>query len=345
MFTPNFRYTDRIVRNLTFISEAKAVVLNARLVPKWEVSLRRDALLRSAHSSTAIEGNRLSLEQVSDLACGREVMATRKDKQEVLNYIGALEKVPELAGRSPFTKDDLLEIHKIVTRGTLEDPKDEGAFRDRQVVVGNRATGEIVFTPPLTKDVPGLIEVLLGWFNSTNAEEIDPVLEAGIIHYEMARIHPFIDGNGRTARAMASLTLYKRGFDVKRFFALDDYYDQDRPGYYEALGQVDQKSLELTGWLEYFTDGVVVSLKAVRDRVVGLSRDIKALKERGQIALTERQMKIVERMVAQGRIRIGEVSKTFGISRQAALKEMGKLVDMEVVKLEGKGRGAHYILV
>lgn len=345
MFRPNFRYTDRIVRNLTSIAEARAIVLNAPLVPKWEVSLRRDALLRSAHSSTAIEGNRLSFEQVSDLASGREVMATRRDKQEVLNYLEALERVPEFAERSPFTKEDLLEIHKTVTKGTLDNPKDEGAFRDRQVVVGNRATGEVVFVPPPADLVPKLVDELLNWFNSDDAAGLDPVLEAGIVHYELVRIHPFVDGNGRTARVMATLVLYKRGFDIKRFFALDDYYDHDRPAYYAALKGVDQRTLDITGWLEYFTDGVAVSVRAVRDRVVGLSKDIRALKERGQIALTERQMKIVEWMVGKGHVTNRDIRRMFAISNRAAVDELSKLVELRVIKKVGKGRSVRYVLV
>jgi Fic family protein len=190
-----------------------------------------------------------------------------------------------------------------------------------------------------------LVNQFLDWFNSNEVNEIDPVLEAGITHYEIVRIHPFIDGNGRTARVMATLVFYKRGFDVKRFFALDDYYDNNRRSYYATLQTVDQKSLDLTVWLEYFTDGVAVSVKAVKEKVIGLSKDIKFLKEKGQIALTERQMKIVERIIGNNRITIGEVSKEFGISRQAALKEMNKLINLSVVQLEGKGRGAHYILV
>src|SRR3989304_6945035 len=90
MFKPNFRYTNKIVNDLTKISAARELVLNSPFIPKWEVSLRRDAIIRSAHSSTAIEGNRLSLEQVSELAQGREIMVTRKDKQEVLNYLNVL---------------------------------------------------------------------------------------------------------------------------------------------------------------------------------------------------------------------------------------------------------------
>lgn len=345
MFRPNFRYTNKIVKNLGLIAEARAVILNAPLVPKWEVSLRREALLRSTHSSTAIEGNPLSFEEVSALAAGRKLMVRRKDKQEVLDYIKALEKIPEVAKKVPFTSDDVLKVHKLVTKDTLENPKDEGAFRDRQVVVGNRITGEVIFTPPQTKQVPHLVEEFLEWLNSQETNEIDPVVEAGIAHYEIVRIHPFVDGNGRTARIMATLVLFKRGFDAKRFFALDDYYDHDRRSYYAALKNVDQKTFDLTGWLEYFTDGVAVSIKAVRNKVLGLSKNIKFLKERGQVALTERQMKIVEQIIAHDKVTVGDISEMFGVSRQAALKEMVKLVDLGVVKLKGKGRGAHYVVV
>jgi len=345
MFRPNFRYTDKIVKNLTFIAEARAIILNAPLVPKWEVSLRRDAVLRSAHSSTAIEGNRLSFEQVSDLARGREVMAARRDKQEVLNYLGALERIPEFAGRSPFTRDDLLEIHKTITKDTLENPKYEGALRDRQVVVVDRATGEVVFNPPPTEEVLKLVDELLEWINSEDAIKLDPVLGAGVIHYELVRIHPFVDGNGRTARVMATLWLYKRGFDIKRFFCLDDYYDRDRRAYYEALKSVDQESLDLTKWLEYFTDGVAVSVGAVRDRVLGLSREIRVLKERGQVALTERQMKIVEWIMERGHITNREIRKMFGISNRAAVDELSRLLKLQVIKKMGKGRSIRYVLV
>ena len=344
MFKPHFQYTNRIVKNLTLIAEARAIILNSPLIPKWEVSLRREALIRSAHSSTAIEGNPLSLEEVSALAAGREVMVSRKDKQEVLNYLEALEKIPEFAQRIPLSSQDLLEIHKIVTKETLENPEDEGAFRNRQVFVGNRITGEVVFMPPPTSEVAQLVNSFFEWFNSSEANELDPVIKAGITHYELARIHPFIDGNGRTARIMASLVFYERGFDVKRFFTLDDYYDHDRRAYYAALKSVDQKNLDLTGWLGYFIEGVSISLEAVKKKVIGLSRDIKVLKEKGQIALTERQMKIVEKLTQNSKIKISDVAKLFRISRQAALKEMNKLINLGVIKLRGKGRGAYYEL-
>jgi len=305
---------------------------------------RREAIIRSAHSSTAIEGNRLSLEQVSDLAQGREVMATRKDKQEVLNYLRVLENIDKLSDGKKITEKNILNIHKQLTQETLENPSDCGAYRNRYVVVGNRLTREIIFRPPLNEDVPVLMRGLTAWLNSAEAKALDPVIEAGIAHYEFVRIYPFVDGNGRTARVLATLILYLRGFDAKQFFSLDDYYDSDRPSYYRTLQSVDQKSLDLTNWLEYFIEGVKVSIAAVKERVIRLSSERLRRTKHGQIALTEKQMRIVEKIIQNDKITCGDISKEFGISRQAALKEMNKLKKMGIVKPRGKGRGAHYAL-
>ena len=344
MFKPKFHYTDKMVRDLTHISAARELILNSPFIPKWEVSLRREAIIRSAHSSTAIEGNRLSLEQVSDLAHGREIMATRKDKQEVLNYLKVLESIDKLTDGQKLTEKDLLQIHKMVTRGTLENPSDCGSYRDRYVIVGNRLTGEVIFRPPANKDVPKLMVALIAWLSSPDAQALDPVIRAGIAHYEFVRIHPFIDGNGRTARVLAALVLYLSNFDTKQFFCLDDYYDSDRPAYYRVLQGVDQKTLDTTRWLEYFVEGVKISISAVKESVVRLSSERLRTTNKGQIALTERQMKIVEKAIRNNRIGIGEVSEMFKISRQAALKEINKLLVQGVVQLVGKGRGAYYVL-
>jgi Fic family protein len=345
MFKPNFRYTDKIVNNLTQIAVAREVILSSPLIPKWEVSLRREAIICSAHSSTAIEGNRLSLEQVSDLAHGREVMATRKDKQEVKNYLNVLENIDKLAKEIKITEDIILKIHKSVAEGTLENPSDCGVYRNRYVVVANRISGEVYFRPPSNKDVPGLVRALVEWLNSTDVETIDPIIEAGIAHYEFVRIHPFVDGNGRTARVLATLILYLRGFDTKQFFCLDDYYDSDRPAYYRALQSVDHNTLDLTNWLEYFVEGVSVSTAAVKERIIRLSSERLRKTKKGQIALTERQMRIVERIIERGQITNREMREIFGLSDEGARKEITKLIKLGVLERKSKGRSLHYVLV
>ena len=345
MFKPNFSYTHNIVNNLVEITSARELILNAYLVPKWEISLRREALIRAAHASTAIEGNPLTLEEVSQLARGRKVVAARRAKQEVLNYLNVLEHIEKYQENGRVKEEHILNLHKDITKETLENPDWEGKYREIQVYVGNRITGEIIFMPPPPEEVPSLMKNFIKWLNSEEALKIHPVLVAGISHYELVRIHPFVDGNGRTARVIATLILYIREFDIKRFFALDDYYDSDRRAYYSALKSVNQKTLDLTQWFEYFTEGIKVSILRVKEKVLQLSIEGKRRKEKGQIALTERQMKIIEVIQRNGRITAGDVANMFKITRQAALKELSKLVELDVITLRGKGRGAHYVLV
>jgi Fic family protein len=337
IFQPKFKYTQRIVNNLTKITQAREVILNAKIIPKWEISLRREALIRSAHSSTAIEGNKLTLEEVSQLALGRKIMATRKEKQEVLNYLNVLQNIQDYQNDGKVTEKLLLKLHKDITKETLDLPGDEENYRKVQVVVGNKFTGEVVFTPPKTEKVPQLTKALLEWINQEI--ELHPVLIAGLSHYEFVRIHPFVDGNGRTARALATLILYIRDFDIKRFFTLDDYYDSDRKAYYAALKSVDKNTLDTTQWIEYFTDGVLISINGVKKKILSLS-----IKKSGpQIALTERQMKIMEKIVANGKITSGEIQDMFKISRQAAYKELKKMIELGVIEPRGEGKAVYYI--
>ena len=143
---------------------------------------------------------------------------------------------------------------------------------------------------------------------------------------------------------MATLILYLRQFDIKKFFTLDDYYDSDRNAYYRALNSVNPDTGDLTKWLEYFTDGVLLSISKVKEKILRLSIEKHKKEEKGQIQLTERQMKILEHIQKNGKISSGDVASMYKFSRQAALRELSRLVELGVIKLEGKGRGACYVI-
>lgn len=337
MFKPNFKYTQQIVNNLLKITQARETILRSRLIPKWEISLRRDALIRSAHASTAIEGNKLTLDEVSQLAQGRKITAIRKEKQEVLNYLNVLTNIQDYQENGKITEKALLKLHKDITKNTLENLQHEGAYRKIQVYVGNKITGEIAFMPPKAEEVQKLIQNLLEWINQE--KELNPILLAGSVHYEFVRIHPFVDGNGRTARALATLILYTKDFDIKRFFALDDYYDSDRNAYYSALKSVNKTTFETTRWLEYFSEGVLISLTRVKEKILSFS-----IKQTGpQIALTSKQMKIMELIVNKGQITSREIQELFKISRQAVHKELQKMAALGVIAPKGEGKAAYYV--
>lgn len=348
-FEPKYTITDKILNNLTAIASAREVIEQAYLVPKWEAKLRRQALLHNTHSSTAIEGNKISLEQVEALSEGKDITATNKDKQEVLNYIEALEKIPALAEKGKIKVADLLNIHRILTKNVMQNTTDSGVFRNRQVFVGKRIFDgttfkEVVeYMPPKTEEVSQLVQEFIDWLNLDKTWEINPVLLAAIIHYEIARIHPFIDGNGRTARLVATLILYLSDFDHRRIFALDDFYDRDRQAYYAALKTAQQNNGDITKWLEYFTDGVAYSVKEARDAVLKVGSKKKS-ERKAQIALTPKQMKIVEYVNINGKVTNKDLQGLFKISAQAVHKELTRLVNLRVIKSVGEGRAVHYVL-
>ena len=344
MYKPNFQTTNKVINHIAEISAAREVILNAPILPQWEVKLRKEAILKMAHHSTSIEGNRLTLEQVEDLLAGKEVPAWEKDKIEVENYVKVLEYIDQLGSKeqTKLTEEIILEIHRLTTKGLL-DESGSGHYHKVPVAVVN-GFGRTVFGPPEVEEVPKLMRNFVAWLNNEEAAELYPVLMSGISHYELVRIHPFVDGNGRTARALATLILYLRGFDTKRFFALDDYYNEDRSRYYVALQTVDPKTIDITKWLEYFTEGVAVSMGRVKKAILDLSLDRRLKEAKGQIYLDDRQMTILKHLQTNSRITISEIQSMFGISREMANRVIRPLLENGLVARQGKGRVTYYEL-
>ncbi|MFH1784554.1 MAG: Fic family protein [bacterium] len=348
-FYPKYTITEKILNNLTAIASAREVIEQSYLVPKWEASLRRQAKLHNTHSSTAIEGNKLTLEQVEALAQGRDVIATDKDKKEILNYLEALDRLDSFSGKSKIKVQDLLNLHNLVSKDVLPDNNKSGVFRNQQVFVGRRVfdgTGfkeEVEYIPPEAKNVPHLVKEFIDWLNFDKTWEINPVLVAGIAHYEIARIHPFIDSNGRTARLFATLILYLSGFDHRRLFALDDFYDRDRKAYYAALKTAQENNNDITKWLEYFTTGVAYSVDEVKEAVLKLGSKKKRISKK-QVSLTDKQIKIVEFINTRGKATNKDFQAIFKVSAQAVHKELAKLVELKVIKPMGAGRSTFYVL-
>ena len=344
MYQPNFIITNKILNHIAEIYASRELILNASLLPKWKVKLRKEAILKMAHHSTSIEGNRLTIDEVSKLLQGEDIAAWEKDKKEVLGYVKVLEYIDDLGekGVDKITEKIILKIHKLNTQGILKD-SEAGHYRKVQVAVVN-GSGRVTFQPPKTSQVPPLMKGFVAWLNSKNARELSPVLASGIAHYEFVRIHPFVDGNGRTARALATLILYLRGFDTKRFFALDDYYNEDRSRYYAALQTVDPETIDITQWLEYYTEGVAVSMGKVKQAILDLSLDRRLKEQKGQIYLNDRQMKVLKHLQTNAKVTISEIQKMFDISRDTANRDLKLLLENELVRRRGKGKATYYEL-
>lgn len=338
MFKPRFIYTQQMVNNLLHINSTRDFIINTPLVMEMEVSLKRDALLKSAHYSTAIEGNALTLNEVDKLARGLKITAQKKAQQEVINYLNVLKNLEKYLEKGKITEKSILKLHQEITYHTLEDTYMEGQYRTIPVFVANNL-GEVVFTPPSAYLVEGEMQNFIEWLN--NLEDLNPVIAAGIAHYEFVKIHPFVDGNGPTARALAALLLHMEEFDIEGFFTLDEYYASDRTVYYKALNSVDPKTRDLTIWLEYYLEGFLISISRIKDQILLFSPDVSP---KEQIKLSKKQMKIIEYIHLNGQITNLEVKKLFNISRQGAYKDLRRLMDLNLIEKKGGSRSTYYVL-
>jgi Fic family protein len=244
----------------------------------------------------------------------------------------------------------LKDIHRA-TVDRIVMPEKIGVFRTTEVVIKEEGTGKIIFQPPPSHEVPFLLEDFFEWLNDPNAMEIHPMLRAGITHYILVAIHPFVEGNGRTVRAFSSLILMREGYDIKKFFSLEEHFDEDPGAYYEALGEVDRQSpnigsRDITPWLEYFTGVVAIELEKIKDKVRKLSVDSRLKVKFGeQVALTERQMRLIEYISDQGSGGMAELAKVLPmVSEDTILRELKDLLGKGILKKQGSTKASKYVL-
>lgn len=372
MYQPKYTISNKILRNIGIIEACREVVINAPILPAYEKKFREEALVRTVHHGTHIEGNDLSYEQAEQVirdsplnetnaaeAVERmDLTARERDIQEVMNYRAAMDFLdqqfdgfdPE-AGNFRFTEEQIKQIHKLTVNRLIADEA-KGEYRHSQVVLRDARTGEITFRPPPAVEVPYLIEDFIGWVNNALTRDSHPVIRAAVSHYALAAIHPFVEGNGRTSRAFATLMLFVEGYDIKRLFSLEEYFDSDAEGYYGSLIATSNQSTDLTerdltGWIEYFTEGLAIELTRVRDKVRKLSIDTKIKMKRGeQVLLTERQIKIVEFLSENEQGTMGHLRSLFPmISEDTILRELQDLTKKTIIRKKGRTKGSYYQLV
>lgn len=350
MYIPKFTITQPILKNIGVIEACKEVITTAPLIPAWEKEFQSEAAARTIHFGTHLEGNVLSFTQAKKVIEGKKVVARDRDVWEVINYRNVLRFIEKLGQEKKekepkYTQAILKKIHRLTVRRLLE-KSSCGQYRKKKVVIKDSRTGEVVFSPVPPIEVPFQLEDFFNWLNSSSGRQVHPILRAGITHFELARIHPFIDGNGRVARAFAVLILFIEGYDIKRFFSLEEHFDKDPLSYYQALGSVSLHQGDLTTWLEYFTEVLAVELERVKEKVKRLSLDSRLKDKLGrQIALSERQVKLVEYLKIHDRIIMREAKKLIPkVSEDTILRDLKDLIEKGIVKKAGKTKAASYLL-
>lgn len=351
MYSPKFVITNKILKNIGAIEASREVIENAPLVPSYEKQFQSDAIVRTVYHGTHIEGNDLTMIQTKKILEGENVYGRARDIQEVINYRNVTNLLDELvAKRGGYDAEMVKDLHRVTVAKIIQEEK-IGNFRNSQVVIKEEGTGNIIFEPPPWIEVNFLVEDFFNWFNSEEAKEIHPVLRAGIAHYILVAIHPFVEGNGRVSRAFATLVLMREEYNIKRFFSLEEHFDNDPGSYYEAFSLVDRQSKNivernLTPWLEYFTEVVAAELSKIKEKVRKLSIDTKLKVKIGeQIALSERQMRLVEYISDQGSGTMQELKKVLSmVSEDTILRDLSDMLKKGIIKKEGSTKASRYVV-
>jgi Fic family protein len=273
-FNPIFSITPALASGLMRIEAIKQAIRTLPITPRVLANLRETARLFSTHYSTMIEGNRLTQEQVAQVIRGGQHFPGReRDQDEVKGYYAALDEAERFAKRREKVSEVTVQrLHALVMGGGKTRVKST-PYRDGQNVIRDAQSGGIVYMPPEAKDVPWLMEQLITWINQK--DELPVPIKAGIAHYQYATIHPYYDGNGRTARLLTTLILHLGTYDLKGLYALEEYYARDLKAYYEALTigpshnyYLGRAEADITKWIGYFIKGMATSFEKVRDQAL-----------------------------------------------------------------------------
>jgi Fic family protein len=341
MFNPKYTITNKLLGNIKRIAEI-VTDLNSRSFPSVVLlEMERRAREISAYSSTSIEGNPLPLTDVKRILKNRPEYV-RDSEKEVLNYNKALIELNELIRAEKIYLDiDWLEkIQKMVTDGLIEKHR-EGCIRKEPVFVNDPRIRKTIYWPPDHQDVTPLLNELFE-FLKKNTQSIDPLILAGIFHRQFVIVHPFIDGNGRTARLATKVLLAKMGLNTFNLFSFENYYNQNVTRYFKEVGLLGnyyelKDQIDFTSWLEYFTDGII-------DELLRVEKELEKEAINPDTTLKDYHQKMINFIKEKGFITDKDYSGLTKRAKPTRNLDFRKLIELGIITKVGKGKATYYKL-
>ena len=345
-FNPVYIINPSIAKNLMRIEAAKQQVCLLPVNPSVLASLRETAKLYTTHYSTMIEGNRLDPDQIKEvLTLKGHFPGRERDEQEVKGYYAALAQLEQYAAQNhPITEKVIQTLHALV----MSDGRTRVAitpYRDGQNVIKDGSTGTIVYMPPESKDVQSLMRHLVAWLKESN--ELPCPIIAAIAHYQFATIHPYYDGNGRTARLLTTLILHLGGYDLKGLYSLEEYYAKNLLAYYRAIsigpshnyyfGRIES---DITGWIDYFVEGMAFAFEKVVTQM--LNSQNKGEKDHSDLirTLDLRQRKALELFKNYDVIASNQIGELFGFQSRTNTALCKKWVEVGFLEIVDRSNTA-----
>lgn len=350
MYQPVFAATPtELVNCLNDIDRRRYVFDSFLMDPKYRDWFQRRAWIRTVHHSTRIEGNTLSEEQVEALLDSPPQGTRNIDVREVVNYAIALRFVDEISDEPDIPIDErvIRHLNAVILKDTVPPLLRLGQYRNGDVWVSHPISGDRIYDGPPPGDVPPLMQDYVAWLH---LDADHPVVKAAIAHLELVAIHPFSDGNGRTARALSTLVLQRQGYDFNKLVSLDRNFDLNRLEYFDEISRVAgrnyQRGQDITSWVEYFALQFLTAVDAVSNQIVDFRRLLEDISPRLRaVGATDRQIDGIAYALVHGSIRPKDYIRITGLTPAQASRNLKHLETLGVLQGTGYGRSRRYVLV
>jgi len=329
------------------------------ILPGLASRIDEEVIIKSLHGTAAIEGNPLSEEDVRSILAGTDggeplEEAKKRSRQEILNLkagyaVLAADNREDIG--SLFNETILQQLNKVITIGIPYELHFPGEYRNHIVKVGHTNFGGVYTPPKCLQDVKDLMVAFIEWINSKEILDLDPALRAVLAHYHLAAIHPFGNGNGRTARLLEAVILSRSGIAYAPQM-LSNYYYRHMEDYFIAFRAVQKsKTHDMTPFVSFYLDGMIESFKVIKAKIVGGIRYL-ALKDhydtlRREKKITARQYDLLRMLLTMEKEIILSVkalqhtppfeSLYRGVTAQTARNDINRLLSMRLLTETGQG--------
>ena len=287
------------------------------------------SLMEEAIYSSKMEGASTTRIVAKDML-RKKKSPQNKSQQMIVNNYNTIQYIVEHK-EQPLTEELLLTIHRLMTEKTLDNPEDAGRFRTNdKVVVADMVEGDIIYTPPSFQEIPEFVESLCNFFNNDNPRTfIHPIIRGIIVHFMLAFMHPFVDGNGRTARALFYWYMLKEGYKLTEYMSISRVIAKSKANYEKAFRYVENDGNDVGYFVAYNLGALEKSFQQLRDYIQRKQREQRAASSFMMAGnINQRQALILQQLKEEPDtiFTVKDVQEQFSVSSMTARKDLADLV-------------------
>ena len=287
------------------------------------------SLMEEAIYSSKMEGASTTRIVAKDML-RKKKSPQNKSQQMIVNNYNTIQYIVEHKDE-PLTEELLLTIHRLMTEKTLNNPEDAGRFRTNdKVVVADMVEGDIIYTPPSFQEIPEFVESLCDFFNNDNPRTfIHPIIRGIIVHFMLAFMHPFVDGNGRTARALFYWYMLREGYKLTEYMSISRVIAKSKSNYEKAFRYVENDGNDMGYFVAYNLGALQISFQQLRDYIQRKQREKSAASSFMMAGnINQRQALVLQRLKEEPEtiFTVKDVQEQFSVSSMTARKDLSDLV-------------------